>query len=98
MIETQTKLTRDNIINTIKVLKHEIKVNGKYIRTRYSKGGLIERFPKETITVYAKGYCDKLLIELSPLNDSDSMTDYFETDRTRILPSHPLYNEFLKYC
>lgn len=78
-------------MNTIKVLKHGIKVNGKYIKCGYSMGPYIN-LPENVITVYGWD----LPAELSPQNDSDSMTDYFEKDRARIFPSHPLYSQFLK--
>ena len=29
-------------------------------------------------------------------NDSDGMTDYFESDRIRVLPTHPLYEQVKK--
>ena len=85
-----------NAQNEIKVLKHGIKVNGEYIRAWYSLGNLIN-YPETTITVYAKEYGGRLPIELSPENDSDSMTDYFCKDRARILPDHPLYSQFLAH-
>ncbi len=80
----------------IKVLKHGIKSNGKYIRCWYTKGAL-KSHPEGTITVYAKDY-DRLPVELNPENDSDIMVDYFEKDRARIVPSHPLYQDFLKHA
>jgi hypothetical protein len=51
-------------------------------------------YPDGTITIYARGYsgfsskvCDCFPVE----NNSDSMVDYFEKDRVRVLPQHPLY-------
>lgn len=78
----------------IKVLKNGIKENGKYHACYYSDGELIN-YPKGTITVYARTY-DDLPKELNPENNSDMRTDYFEKDRVRIVPDHPLYNEFKK--
>lgn len=81
-------------MNTIKVLKHGIKVNGQYIKAGYTIGCYTTEscIPQDTITVYGWG----LPVELSPQNDSDSMTDYFEKDRARIFPNHPLYADFLE--
>lgn len=78
----------------IKILKNGIKENGIYHPCWYSDGELIN-YPKGTITVYARTY-DSLPAELKPENDSDSMTDYFEKDRARITPDHPLYNDFMR--
>lgn len=81
-------------LKDIRVLKHGIRYKGKYHRAWYSKGKLINH-PEGTITVYARDY-SPLPQVLKPQNDSDAMTDYFEKDRARIEPTHPLYNEFLK--
>lgn len=78
----------------IKILKKGIKANGTYHPCWYSNAELIN-YPKGTITVYAKTY-ESLPADLKPENDSDMMTDYFEKDRARITPDHPLYNEFLR--
>ena len=70
-----------------------IKVDGKLHKCWYSISNLIG-FPEGTITIYGKHYQDLPAIEgLTIENDSDSMTDYFENDRVRITPNHPLYNE-----
>lgn len=79
----------------IKVLLNGIRADGKYIPCSYSKGAST-RYPAETITVYAVKYCGRLPMELNPENNSEIMTDYFETDRARILPDHPLWPEFNK--
>lgn len=90
--------TGEKKMKNIKVLKHGVKVNGTYYKCWYSLGGLIDKYPKETITVHASNkfgcYLPK---ELNPTNNSDSMSDYFENDRARIFPNHPLYNDFLKH-
>lgn len=80
-------------MENIKVLKHGIKVNGKYIKCGYTIGSLIN-YPEDVITVYA-GDSNVLPLELNPENDSDSQTDYFCNDRARIFPNHPLYQAFL---
>lgn len=84
-------------MNKIKVLKHGIKVNGKYIKCGYRIGSYTPEsgIPDGTITVYSGDYGSSLPIELNPESNSDSMTDYFERDRARIYSNHPLYKDFL---
>jgi hypothetical protein len=80
----------------IKFLKHAIKYNnGKKARVWYSKRGLIG-YPEGTITIYAKDYGSQLPRELRPINKTELMTDYFETDRAIITPSSKYYKEVLK--
>ena len=69
--------------------------DGKLQKCWYSDGKLIG-FPEGTLTIYAKEYCrftaevrDSFKVE----NDSDTMTDYFESDRIRVTPDHPLYRQ-----
>lgn len=79
----------------LRVLKHGMKLRGVYHRASYHMGELIS-YPKGTITVYAKDYRPGLPACLRPKNETDSQTDYFETDRAYITPDHPLYEAFLK--
>lgn len=51
-------------------------------------------FPEGTITIYAKEYkrfSAEVREHFTVENNTDSMTDYFEEDRIRVNPSHPLY-------
>jgi len=80
---------------TIKFLKKGIRENGKYIPVWYSKGQLIN-YPKGTITIYAREYDKGLPKELKPENQTDLMTDYFETDRARIVPKSKHYKKLKK--
>jgi hypothetical protein len=60
----------------------------------YSVGGL-RSYPESTITIYGRGYegfSAKVRECFAVQNDSDMMTDYFENDRIRVVPSHPLYS------
>lgn len=84
-------------MNTYKILKHGIKSEGKYYRAWYSKAKFLNH-PKGTITVYAKCILDGLPKCMKPENNTEIMTDYFEKDRVRIIPTHPRYNEFLTYA
>lgn len=80
-------------MENVRFLKKGIRANGKYFPAWYSEGPYTEQsgLPEGTITVYAKDILIGLPKELNPTNDSDMMTDYFEKDRARILPSSPLH-------
>ena len=83
----------------IKFLKKGIRSDGEYIPVHYSRGSYTKEsgFPEGTITIYAKKYNKRLPLALNPRNDSDSRTDYFETDRARIFPSSKHYKKVMKY-
>jgi hypothetical protein len=84
---------------TFKFLWNGIKVdNGKLQRGSYSIGNLIGH-PEATITIYARnysGFSAAVWEAFDVQNDSDGMTDYFETDRIRVRPDHPLYSQVVK--
>lgn len=82
-------------MSKIKVLKHGLRVDGKYIPCRYDIGTMRD---KATISIYARDYGHQLPEELKPENDTDMMTDYFEKDRARINPDHPLYTDLYRYA
>jgi hypothetical protein len=80
----------------VKFMWNGIKVDDTLYRAHYSCGPYTTNsgLPEGTITVYAKDYKSLPQIEgLQIENDSDSMTDYFETDRLRIKPDSKYYNE-----
>lgn len=63
----------------------------------YSSGKLLNH-PEGTLTIYSREYgqfSDLVHASFKVENDSDLMTDYFEKDRIRVLPGHPLYAEVL---
>lgn len=65
----------------------------KLQRVFYSTGAL-RSYPAGTITIYGRdyeGFSAKVCECFAVQNDSDTMTDYFEKDRIRVTPSHPLY-------
>lgn len=71
--------------------------DGKLQRCSYSNGALFHH-PEGTITIYSKEYSHftkDIQAAFEVENDSDIMTDYFEKDRIRVLPSHPLYQNVL---
>jgi hypothetical protein len=72
----------------VKFVWNGIKVGGKLHRVFYSDVEL-RNHPAGTLTIYARDYKPLPRIEgLNVQNDSDSMTDYFETDRIRITPGN----------
>ena len=86
---------------TFKFLWNGIKVNGGQLQKAwYSYSNLIN-YPEQTITIYAKNY-RRFSAEISEVfdvqNNSDSMTDYFECDKIRVTPDHPLYAQVLEAC
>jgi hypothetical protein len=59
----------------------------------YSVGGL-RSYPESTITIYGRGYegfSAKVWECFAVQNDTDTQVDYFDNDRIRVIPSHPLY-------
>lgn len=68
----------------------------KLVRCFYSDGQLLNH-PAGTLTIYARDYGidghfgPQMRAAFAVQNDSDSQTDYFETDCVRVLPTHPLY-------
>lgn len=59
-------------------------------RVRYSLDNHTSGRP--CVTLYGKDYghaLDKIFSDA--VNDSDSMTDYYETSRVRLFPEHPHY-------
>ena len=83
----------------IKFLETAIKdSNNKRFKVRYSLGELIN-YPEGTITIYEKDYerfSQEIRDTFKVENNTDSQSDYFETDTIRVLPTHPRYSEILE--
>ena len=67
----------------------------KLQKCHYSIGCIGSNFPAGTISIYASEY--KHFSELvwncfAVKNDTDTQTDYFDQDKIRVIPSHPLYS------
>jgi hypothetical protein len=79
----------------IKFVWNGIKVNGKLYRVWYNEGELIGgRYPDGTLTIYRKDYREGRFPDVPGItvhNNSDMMTDYFESDRIRITPDSQHY-------
>lgn len=70
---------------------------GKLQLVSYSDSPLLNH-PEGTITIYAREYkrlSDGIWAAFTVENNSDIMTDYFEEDRIRVEPTHPLYRDVL---
>lgn len=82
----------------IRIYWNGIKLDGgKLIKCGYSLNNASQQ-GGEAVTIYADGYGAQLPRDLLPVvNESDSYTDYFETDRATVSPDHPLYKYF-KYA
>jgi hypothetical protein len=78
----------------LRFLWNGFKVNGgKLVKAYYSIGKLIH-YPDGTITVYGRDY-EHFPKEVTRFfhieNETDSQSDYFEDDKFRVCPNHPLY-------
>lgn len=68
----------------VRFLWNGIKYNGDFIKCSYSNY-------VDGITIYADT-CERLPRDLFDVeNDTDIYTDYFDDDRARVLPDHPLF-------
>ena len=82
--------------NSVKLMKHYVQnvETGDKCRVHYSRGEIfVDGVLTECVTIYAKGYLDKLYPVLGDVveNDTDMMTDYFDKDRMRIFADNPLF-------
>jgi hypothetical protein len=67
--------------------------DGKLQRCWYSDAQL-RSHPAGTITIYGRGRFSKdVAAEFIVENNTEMQTDYFEDDRIRVEPDHPLYAE-----
>jgi hypothetical protein len=82
----------------LKFFYNGIKDNGGELqKCSYSESQLIS-YPAGTITIYAKHYARfsaGIKAAFTVENNTDGMTDYFENDKIRVVPTHPLYAEVL---
>lgn len=77
---------------TIKFVWNGIKVDGKLY-----KGFYVKSADDNTITLIAKEYSSLPRIDgLEVKNETDWMTDYFDTDHVKIAPNNKYYAEAMK--
>jgi hypothetical protein len=85
----------------VKFLWNGIKVDGVLHTCRYSAGPYNERskLPEGTITIWAKTYSDLPRLDGATIeNNTDSVSDYCEKDRMRILPDSKYYADVKVAC
>lgn len=66
----------------------------KLQRAWYSEGRGLNGCPAGTITIYARDhgrFSAKVRACFKVENDTDAQVDYFDNDRFRVIPQHPLY-------
>ena len=82
------KLNKFNVTDTETKLK---------ARVHYSAGKLIND-DRDCVTIYAKDGINNLhkILPDGYKNDTDGMTDYFETGRVRIFEDNPLFAKALE--
>lgn len=71
---------------------------GAPLQKSFYSGGELHRYPEGTLSIYARdytGFSAQVREAFAVENDSDSMTDYFQKDSIRVIPSHPLYPQVL---
>lgn len=79
------------VSNEVKILKKGIRKGENYCPCFYWKNN------DGSITIYSRQYNTHIPREIGLVrNDSDSMTDYFETDSCRVTPDNPYYKVILK--
>lgn len=74
-------------------------VKGAKLQKCWYSFGNLRGYPDNTITIYARDYghfSDKVRQCFTVENDTDTQVDYFDNDRIRVIPSHPLYTAVLK--
>ena len=85
---------------TIKFFYNGLKINGGNLqRAHYSKGSYTAAsgLPNNTITIYKLlanndvSFAGDVRNMFDVENNSDSREDYFERDKIRVIPTHPLY-------
>lgn len=79
--------------------KHFVKnaTTGAKARVRYSKGSLISRPGVQCVTIYAKDHGEQLskVFASGVQNDTELVSDYFETDRVRIFEDDALFPQVI---
>ena len=77
----------------MKLTAKNLTVNGKRAGIWISSGPWIEGVPAELIKIRSKrgAFPAEIRAAFAVENNSDSRTDYFESDCIRLMPGHPLY-------
>ena len=74
---------------------------GAPLQKAYYSDSPLRGYPEGTITIYARDY-DRFSAAVRACfaveNHTDTQTDYFDNDRVRVIPSHPLYPQVREAC
>ena len=84
--------------NSIKFYWNGIRLNGEksLVKCRYSMDNHTDH--NECVSIYADSYGSQLPRDLFKVkNETDSYTDYFDTDSATLTPEHPLY-KYARYA
>jgi hypothetical protein len=71
--------------------------DNKLQKAWYSNGPL-NGYPEGTLTIYAReytGFSAEVNEQFTVENDSDHYTDYFDKDKIRVKPDHPMHAQVL---
>lgn len=85
--------TKPILFNGMMFNRLGIRTNGKYYPASYHIS--TNREGTKMLCINAKDHCGRLPAAINPKNDTDSMTDYFDRDRAKILEGNPGYAELL---
>lgn len=84
--------------NSIKFFWNGLRLNGDKCLVKVSYSMDNQRGLDECVTIHADGYGNQLPRDIFDVrNDSDSYTDYFDTDSATLTPDHPLY-KYARYA
>lgn len=83
-------------MTSLKFFYNGIKVNGGKLQKATFDDCPLRSYPNGTITIRAReysGFSVEIAEAFTIENNTDTQTDYFEKDKIRVVPSHPLYAE-----
>lgn len=85
-------------MKTIKFFYNGFKVNGGKLQKCFYMEGPWINYPNDMITICGREYDNfKDLEDVFTIeNNTDITTDYFEPNKIRVVPSHPLYAQVKK--
>lgn len=81
---------------TLKFFYNGIKSGAGKLQKAGYYAGTLRSYPAGTITIHARdcaGFDASVRSAFNVENNSNSQTDYFENDRIRVVPSHPMYGQ-----
>ncbi len=97
-LKGKLKMKNTTLQHNVKFLWNGIKIDGQLYKGSYYSGTYTEtsKLPEGTISIHMDKSNTPRINELEIENNSDSMTDYFETDTIRIRPDSIYYSAAVK--